>query len=76
MKRRDLILAYLMAKPQVNQEDIDEFTKTWVEFYKTEIGCLNNGDIVCNPSKGYWDGKKFKKARELAKKVFDLDERR
>lgn len=59
-----------------NHEDIDAFTREWIAFYRHYNGCPDEGDLICRASVSYWDNKRFKKARELAKKVFELDDRK
>jgi len=67
-----LIAASLEATQSEQLELFHKFTQQWIKFYRRINGCIEEGDMLCNPTFGQWDKKTFDRARELAKKVFQL----
>ena len=83
--RRFLLLLLIPAcsRAQLEQDDTlrrqaVEFDKHWGLYLRNLFGCEPTGpttEETCDPSRGYIDYASFSKARDLAKKIFQLREK-
>lgn len=59
--------------------DIQNFDKHWVAFMRDRYGCPNFEDAIdwknCNPKLGSVNFSEYEKARKIAKRIFDLEDK-
>lgn len=82
MKGRVLALAALLASvtpAAITETDLArnslEFDQHWDRFLREEFGCPSRGYFEgadCHKARGFVDYKEWRKARALAKRLFDL----
>ena len=75
-----VFLCTLGAERLFNEEAAYVFTKSWHKFLRTYYGCEETAMIIapgiCNDGKGKFDFKAWTEARNAAKKLFDLTEKK
>jgi hypothetical protein len=73
-----MVSAFPSSNSEFTDENIEKFDTHWVEFLKHQYGCpLEKGTVVwsnCNPKIGRTNYEEFNKARNMAKKIFNLVE--
>lgn len=71
-----MLVLVFPSNSNLNHDNIQNFDKHWVQFLKHQYGCPLEEETIdwknCKPNIGQTNYEEFYKAREMAKKIFEL----